>query len=79
MRTRANILSDKINEKMDELKFKVRTLDGGSCLSHMPIGEENSRMKEMMRKRNAMHSQSKRSSQTSMVESKKDISDMTPY
>jgi len=52
MRTRANILSDQIADKMDELKFKVRTLDGGSCLTHMPV-DENSKMKEFLKRRNA--------------------------
>ena len=54
MKTRANILSDKINDKMDELKFKLRTLDGGSCLTHIPLGgEENERMKLLMQKKRA--------------------------
>jgi hypothetical protein len=59
MRTRANILSDKIQEKMDDLRFKVRTLDGGSCMTHLPV-EENTKMKEFQKRRLAAQSTNSR-------------------
>ena len=41
MKTKANILTDKITDKMDELRFKLKTLDGGSCLKNLPVREDN--------------------------------------
>ena len=77
MKTRANILSDKISDKMDELKFKLRTMDGGSCLTHMPV-EENTKMKQLMQKKRA--ALGRKSSQSNQPANEPgDISQMTPY